>query len=126
MREWMANHAHFFGPRSHFVFHDAGGITPEVRAVLDPWVRADRITVQDVRAEAEFDSYYYGQFLVVNDCLHRYRHAANWTFFFDVDEYLYLPVLTRCSAISQLTRTSPSNKIPCPSSSASTIQARIT
>ncbi|KAK3132320.1 hypothetical protein QOZ80_6AG0519470 [Eleusine coracana subsp. coracana] len=91
IREWLAYHAHFFGPRSHFVLHDAGGISPEVRAVLDPWVRAGRVTVQDIRAQAEYDGYYYNQFLVVNDCLHRYRHAANWTFFFDVDEYIYLP-----------------------------------
>ncbi|KAL5200553.1 hypothetical protein ABZP36_021756 [Zizania latifolia] len=91
MREWLAYHAHFFGPRSHFVLHDAGGVSPEVRAVLDPWVRAGRVTVQDIRAQEEYDGYYYNQFLVVNDCLHRYRHAANWTFFFDVDEYIYLP-----------------------------------
>ncbi|XP_062228769.1 galactan beta-1,4-galactosyltransferase GALS1-like [Phragmites australis] len=91
MREWLAYHAHFFGPRSHFVLHDAGGVSPEVRAVLDPWVRSGRVTVQDIRAQAEYDGYYYNQFLVVNDCLHRYRHAANWTFFFDVDEYIYLP-----------------------------------
>ncbi|XP_044510470.1 galactan beta-1,4-galactosyltransferase GALS1-like [Mangifera indica] len=91
IREWMAYHAWFFGPGSHFVFHDAGGVTPEVRAVLEPWVRAGRATVQDIRAQADFDGYYYNQFLVVNDCLHRYRHAANWTFYFDVDEYIYLP-----------------------------------
>ncbi|XP_011041123.1 PREDICTED: uncharacterized protein LOC105137176 [Populus euphratica] len=90
-REWMAYHAWFFGPRSHFVFHDAGGVSPEVRAALDPWVRAGRATVQDIRGQAEFDGYYYNQFLVVNDCLHRYRYSANWTFFFDVDEYIYLP-----------------------------------
>jgi len=110
MREWVAYHAHFFGPRSHFVLHDAGGISPEVKAVLDPWVRAGRVTVQDIRAQAEYDGYYYNQFLVVNDCLHRYRHAANWTFFFDVDEYLYLPngrklneVLDQLSGYSQFT-----------------------
>ncbi|EPS59182.1 hypothetical protein M569_15627, partial [Genlisea aurea] len=91
MREWMAYHAWFFGSRSHFVFHDAGGISPEVMAVLDPWLKAGRVTVQDIRAQAEYDGYYYNQFLVVNDCLHRYRHAANWTFYFDVDEYIYLP-----------------------------------
>ncbi|KAE8771481.1 Galactan beta-1,4-galactosyltransferase GALS1 [Hordeum vulgare] len=91
MREWLAYHAHFFGPRSHFVLHDAGGVSPAVRAVLDPWVRAGRVTLQDIRAQAEYDGYYYNQFLVVNDCLHRHRHAANWTFFFDVDEYIYLP-----------------------------------
>ena len=91
IREWMAYHAYFFGPRSHFVFHDAGGVGPEVRAVLAPWVRAGRATIQDIRAQDEYDGYYYNQFLVVNDCLHRYKHAANWTFFFDVDEYIYLP-----------------------------------
>ncbi|OVA01053.1 protein of unknown function DUF23 [Macleaya cordata] len=91
VREWIAYHAWFFGPKSHFVFHDAGGVGPEVRAVLDPWVRAGRATVQDIRDQAEFDGYYYNQFLIVNDCLHRYRHAANWTFYFDVDEYIYLP-----------------------------------
>ncbi|CAA0806968.1 Domain of unknown function (DUF23 [Striga hermonthica] len=91
IREWVAYHAWFFGPSSHFVFHDAGGVSAEVRAVLEPWVRAGRVTLQDIRAQAEYDGYYYNQFLVVNDCLHRYRHAANWTFYFDVDEYLYLP-----------------------------------
>ncbi|GKV33341.1 hypothetical protein SLEP1_g41864 [Rubroshorea leprosula] len=91
MREWMAYHAWFFGPSSHFVFHDTGGVTPEVKAVLEPWVRAGRVTVQDISAQAEFDGYYYNQFLIVNDCLHRYRHTANWTFYFDVDEYIYLP-----------------------------------
>ncbi|KAG8377181.1 hypothetical protein BUALT_Bualt08G0001400 [Buddleja alternifolia] len=91
MREWMAYHAWFFGGSSHFVFHDAGGVSTEVRAVLEPWIRAGRVTLQDIRGQAEYDGYYYNQFLVVNDCLHRYRHAANWTFFFDVDEYIYLP-----------------------------------
>ncbi|GAB2281031.1 Galactan beta-1,4-galactosyltransferase gals1 [Dionaea muscipula] len=109
-REWMAYHAWFFGPRSHFVFHDAGGVSPEVRAALEPWVAAGRATVQDIRAQEEFDGYYYNQFLVVNDCLHRYRFAANWTFFFDVDEYIYLPdgrsleaVLNELSEYTQFT-----------------------
>ncbi|XP_051199208.1 galactan beta-1,4-galactosyltransferase GALS1 [Lolium perenne] len=91
VREWMAYHARFFGPRSHFVFHDAGGVGPAVRAVLEPWVRAGRATLQDVRAQAEYDGWYHNQFLVVNDCLHRHRYAAKWTFFFDVDEYIFLP-----------------------------------
>ncbi|KAL5980072.1 Galactan beta-1,4-galactosyltransferase gals1 [Asimina triloba] len=91
IREWMAYHAFFFGTSSHFVFHDAGGVSQAVRAALEPWVRAGRATVQDIRGQAEYDGYYYNQFLVVNDCLHRYRHAANWTFYFDVDEYIFVP-----------------------------------
>lgn len=73
------------------MFHDAGGVSAEVKAVLEPWERAGRVTIQDIKEQDDYDGYYYNQFLVVNDCLHRYRHAANWTFFFDVDEYIYLP-----------------------------------
>jgi len=28
---------------------------------------------------------------VVNDCLHRYRFMAKWIFFFDVDEFIFVP-----------------------------------
>lgn len=121
IREWMAYHAWFFGSKSHFVFHDAGGVSPEVRAVLDPWVRAGRATVQDIRAQSEFDGYYYNQFLVVNDCLHRYRYSANWTFYFDVDEYIYLPdgntlesVLSELSRYTQFTiEQNPMSSVLC-------------
>ncbi|XP_074273608.1 galactan beta-1,4-galactosyltransferase GALS1 isoform X2 [Silene latifolia] len=91
IREWMAYHAWLFGPKSHFVFHDAGGVTDEVRAVLEPWIKLGRATLQDIREQEKYDGYYYNQFLVVNDCLHRYRFDAKWTFFYDVDEYIFLP-----------------------------------
>eukprot|EP00249_Psilotum_nudum_P006738 c20015_g1_i1 orf=220-1755(-) len=90
IREWMAYHVRLFGQRSHFVFHDAGGVHPGVRKVLDPWRKAGFVTVQDIRQQEQFDAYYYNQFLIVNDCLHRTRFLSKWTFFFDVDEYLYL------------------------------------
>ncbi|KAF2569349.1 hypothetical protein F2Q70_00025178 [Brassica cretica] len=121
MREWMAYHAWFFGDRSHFVFHDAGGVSPEVREVLEPWIRAGRVTLQDIRDQSEYDGYYYNQFLIVNDCLHRYRHAARWTFFFDVDEYIYLPdgntleaVLNEFSRYTQFTiEQNPMSNVLC-------------
>lgn len=121
IREWMAYHAWFFGPKSHFVFHDAGGVSPEVRAVLEPWVRDGRVTVQDIIGQTEYDGYYYNQFLIVNDCLHRYRHAANWTFYFDVDEYIYLPegntlesVLEELSEYTQFTiEQNPMSSVLC-------------
>ncbi|MCO5569334.1 hypothetical protein L7F22_023046 [Adiantum nelumboides] len=95
MREWMAYHAWLFGPKSHFVFHDAGGMHAEVRAVLEPWQRLGYVSVQNVTRQAEFDAYYYNQFLINNDCLHRTKFLANWTFFFDVDEFIYIaPHLT--------------------------------
>ncbi|KAH7288422.1 hypothetical protein KP509_31G026200 [Ceratopteris richardii] len=91
IREWLAYHTRLMGPRSHFVFHDAGGVSQGVRKVLLAWQALGYVTLHDIREQAKFDGYYYNQFLVVNDCLHRTRFLAKWTFFFDVDEYLYIP-----------------------------------
>ncbi|CAN7070915.1 unnamed protein product [Brassica oleracea var. botrytis] len=91
VREWIAYHARFFGDRSHFVLHDAGGIHGDVFEVLRPWIELGRVTVHDIRDQERFDGYYHNQFMVVNDCLHRYRFAAKWVFFFDVDEFMYVP-----------------------------------
>nr|DAD44117.1 TPA_asm: hypothetical protein HUJ06_002347 [Nelumbo nucifera] len=91
VREWIAYHVRLFGPKSHFVIHDAGGIHPGVLEVLKPWMEKGYVTLQDIREQERFDGYYHNQFLVVNDCLHRYRFMAKWMFFFDVDEYVYVP-----------------------------------
>ncbi|XP_031496794.1 galactan beta-1,4-galactosyltransferase GALS2-like [Nymphaea colorata] len=91
IREWLAYHVKLFGKKSHFVIHDAGGIHPEVLRVFEPWVEAGYVTLQDIRAQEKFDGYYHNQFLVVNDCLHRYRFSAKWIFYFDVDEYIFVP-----------------------------------
>ncbi|KAL6984271.1 hypothetical protein U1Q18_017648 [Sarracenia purpurea var. burkii] len=91
IREWMAYHVRLFGERSHFVIHDAGGVHPAVMEVLKPWMEKGYVTLNDIRQEERFDGYYHNQFLVINDCLHRYRFDARWMFFFDVDEFIYVP-----------------------------------
>lgn len=90
VKEWIAYHIKLFGERPHLVFHDAGGMHEGVRAVLEPWRKLGYITVQNIKQQAHYDGYYYNQFLVLNDCLHRTRFLATWTFFFDVDEYIYI------------------------------------
>ncbi|KAI7730274.1 hypothetical protein M8C21_003016 [Ambrosia artemisiifolia] len=91
VREWISYHVNFFGEKSHFVIYDAGGVHPEVREVLRPWIEIGYVTLQDVTEEERFDGYYHNQFLIVNDCLHRYRFMTKWMFFFDVDEFIYVP-----------------------------------
>lgn len=110
MREWIAYHVRLFGERSHFVIHDAGGVHEEVLEVLKPWMDLGYVTLQDIRDQERFDGYYHNQFSVVNDCLHRYKFMAKWMFFFDVDEYIYVPskktiksVLDSLSEFSQFT-----------------------
>ncbi|KAJ4880961.1 hypothetical protein Rs2_38016 [Raphanus sativus] len=101
VREWIAYHARFFGERSHFVLHDAGGIHGDVFEVLRPWIELGRVTVHDIRGQERFDGYYHNQFMVVNDCLHRYRFAAKWMFFFDVDEFMYVPEKETISSVME-------------------------
>ncbi|XP_043698546.1 galactan beta-1,4-galactosyltransferase GALS3-like [Telopea speciosissima] len=90
-REWIAYHVKLFGKKSHFVIHDAGGVHPGVLEVLKPWIEKGYVTLQDIREQERFDGYYHNQFLIVNDCLHRYKFMAKWMFFFDVDEFIYMP-----------------------------------
>lgn len=90
VREWIAYHVKFFGSKSHFVIYDAGGVHMEVMEVLKPWIEKGVVTLHDVREQEKFDGYYHNQFLVVNDCLFRYKHDAKWMFFFDVDEFMYV------------------------------------
>jgi hypothetical protein len=99
MREWLAYHAFFLGENSHFIFHDAGGFHPDVWTILEPWIKKGRVSVQNIRQQEIYDAYYHNQFLVVNDCLFRSRFMANWTFFFDIDEYLHVPISTSLSKI---------------------------
>ncbi|XP_010481723.1 PREDICTED: galactan beta-1,4-galactosyltransferase GALS2-like [Camelina sativa] len=101
IREWVAYHVRFFGERSHFVLHDAGGISEEVFEVLKPWIELGRVTVHDTREQERFDGYYHNQFMVVNDCLHRYRYMAKWVFFFDVDEFVYVPAKETISSVME-------------------------
>ncbi|KAH8522307.1 hypothetical protein Peur_040840 [Populus x canadensis] len=91
VREWIAYHVRLFGKRSHFVIHDAGGVHEEVLEVLKPWMELGYVTLQDIREQERFDGYYHNQFMVVNDCLHRYKFMTKWMFFFDVDEYIHVP-----------------------------------
>ncbi|KAF7840264.1 galactan beta-1,4-galactosyltransferase GALS3-like [Senna tora] len=110
VREWIAYHVRLFGPRSHFVIHDAGGVHEQVLEVLKPWMELGYVTLQDIRDQERFDGYYHNQFMVVNDCLHRYKFMTKWMFFFDVDEFIYVPpkntiktVLDSLSEYSQFT-----------------------
>uniref|UniRef100_A0A0D9WS97 Glycosyltransferase family 92 protein n=1 Tax=Leersia perrieri TaxID=77586 RepID=A0A0D9WS97_9ORYZ len=99
-------HAYYGQSPSKFerivVLEESPGASPLAAFTLSPRPKYDYLycgsslygnlsASRDVRAQAEYDGWYHNQFLVVNDCLHRHRHSAKWTFFFDVDEYIYLP-----------------------------------
>ncbi|CAH9089522.1 unnamed protein product [Cuscuta epithymum] len=99
IREWLAYHVRFFGKKAHFVIQDAGGVHPAVMEVLRPWMELGYVTLQDIREEERFDGFYHNQFLVLNDCLHKYRFSAKWMFFFDVDEFIFVPKKSSLPAV---------------------------
>ncbi|KAF3622840.1 hypothetical protein FXO38_31073 [Capsicum annuum] len=76
VREWLAFHIRLFGEKSHFVIHDAGGVHDGVMEVLKPWMDKGYVTLQDIREQERFDGY---------------RFQAKWMFFFDVDEFIFVP-----------------------------------
>lgn len=90
VREWVAYHTYVFGNRSHFILYDAGGFHDDVQKVLEPWVKLGRVTVQNIQQIEMYPAYYHHQHTVVNDCLMKSQFLANWTFFFDMDEYLFV------------------------------------
>ncbi|KAL5577944.1 hypothetical protein UlMin_019643 [Ulmus minor] len=90
IREWLAYHVWLFGPKSHFVIYDSGGIHEEVMEVVKPWMELGYVSLHDIRDEERFDGFYHNQVMVLNDCLHRYKFMAKWMFFFDVDEFVYV------------------------------------
>lgn len=90
IREWVAYHALLFGPRAHFLFHDAGGLDADVYRVLRPWIELGRVSVQNLQLLEVYQGRSHHQFTMLNDCMFRAQTLSNWTFFFDVDEYLYL------------------------------------
>lgn len=91
IREWMAYHAMVFGNRTHFLFHDAGGMSADVLAVLQPWIELGWVSVQNLQLLEVYEGRSHHQFTMLNDCMLRAQTLSNWTFFFDVDEYLYVP-----------------------------------
>ncbi|CAM6127707.1 unnamed protein product [Calypogeia fissa] len=90
VREWIAWHARIFGPRSHFILYDGGGLHDDVRKILAPWVKLGRVSIMNYRQEARYDAHYHSQAVVLNDCLMQAKRLAEWAFFFDIDEYLYV------------------------------------
>ena len=91
IREWIAYHAYVFGEKTLFIFQDGGGIHDDVYRVLKPWIGLGRVRVENLRRAEVYEGYYHHQFTMLNDCMLRSQTLANWTFFFDVDEFLYIP-----------------------------------
>ncbi|KAK2654385.1 hypothetical protein Ddye_014241 [Dipteronia dyeriana] len=65
LRSRPSQHLHHQRPSASSSQSRVSPDCPEVRVVLEAWIRAGRATLQNIRALAAFVRYYYNQFLVV-------------------------------------------------------------
>jgi hypothetical protein len=71
-------------------------ITPEIKQIIDLYQKSG-IDIQTVTwpflnsQKAEFQFYYAGQIISINDCFHRARAQAEFAAAVDLDELIYLP-----------------------------------
>jgi len=66
-------------------------VSEEVFEVLKPWMERGWVSVQDLKELEVYEGRSHHQFTMLNDCMLRAQRMSNWTFFFDVDEYLFVP-----------------------------------
>lgn len=91
---WLTYHYNLYEGlegKVRFFFYNVGGLHPEGRRLLDPFIQAGVIEVIDALDEWYYPAHYHNQVMFINDCLHRTRYLAQWTLFHDFDEFLYIP-----------------------------------
>lgn len=61
VRHWLVYHLSIMDGHAHFFFYNAGGITQEGRAMLDPFVKAGIVTITNVIDDQLYPTWYRAQ-----------------------------------------------------------------
>ncbi|KAJ7515365.1 hypothetical protein O6H91_22G011600 [Diphasiastrum complanatum] len=104
---WLVYHHYFWKAKAHFIFYNVGGLQDHHYQLLAPWVKAGYLTIINAIDQREYPSWYHNQLLLANDCLHRTRFLASWTFFHDLDEFLHIPPPTNLLSLLSEHRDAP-------------------
>ncbi|KAJ7551430.1 hypothetical protein O6H91_06G015200 [Diphasiastrum complanatum] len=89
--QWLMYYHYLWKEKAHFFFYNVGGLGDSHRRVLDPFLKGGYLTIIDAVDQNIFPSWYHNQLLFINDCLHMTRYLSSWTFFHDMDEFLFVP-----------------------------------
>ncbi|BFI40389.1 hypothetical protein MPTK2_7g09030 [Marchantia polymorpha subsp. ruderalis] len=87
---WLVYHHHLWRGEAHFMFYNVGGLRENHRYLFQKFIDAGLLTITDTLDEDLYPAWWHNRLLFINDCLHRSRFLAEWVFFFDFDEYLYV------------------------------------
>lgn len=74
----------------HFVLYDAGTANTEFWRIFEPDLKSGVVEVTDFREVLQYESWYYGQLLGIQDCIYRLRFSSKWVLMADIDEYLWV------------------------------------
>ncbi|KAJ7518516.1 hypothetical protein O6H91_21G072400 [Diphasiastrum complanatum] len=104
---WLVYHHYLWKGKEHFFFYNVGGLQDHHHRLLDPWVKSGYLTIIDASDQGQYPSWYHNQLMLANDCLHRTRFLASWTFFHDLDEFLHIPPPRSLSSLLSRYRDKP-------------------
>ncbi|CAI5476141.1 unnamed protein product [Closterium sp. Yama58-4] len=88
VHQWMDLHIRM--GVDHYVLYDVGGVDLQLRSVLQPFLEGGIVEVTDFRDVVNYESWYYGQVMIVNDCVYRFRRLSKWLMYLDFDEFIFI------------------------------------
>ncbi|CAI5531391.1 unnamed protein product [Closterium sp. Naga37s-1] len=74
----------------HFSLYDVGGVDPQLRALIKPLLDGGIAEITDFRDLVNYESWYHGQVMIVNECVHRFRRLSKWIMYLDFDEFMFI------------------------------------
>ncbi|CAI5517968.1 unnamed protein product, partial [Closterium sp. Naga37s-1] len=86
--QWMDLHIRM--GVDHFSLNDVGGVDPQLRTLIAPLLDEGIVEITDFRDLLNYEVWYDGQVMMVNDCVYRFRHLSKWIMYLDFDEYMFI------------------------------------
>ncbi|CAI5476140.1 unnamed protein product [Closterium sp. Yama58-4] len=74
----------------HFSLYDVGGVDPQLRTLIAPLLDGGIAEITDFHDLVNYESWYHGQVMIVNECLYRFRRLSKWIMYLDFDEFMFI------------------------------------
>ncbi|CAI6008238.1 unnamed protein product [Closterium sp. NIES-65] len=86
--QWMDLHIRM--GVDHFSLYDVGGVDPQLRTLIAPLLDGGIAEVTDFRNLVNYESWYHGQVMILNECVYRFRRLSKWIMYLDFDEFMFI------------------------------------
>ncbi|GJP54818.1 hypothetical protein CLOM_g13855, partial [Closterium sp. NIES-68] len=86
--QWMDVHIRM--GVDHYAMYDVGGVDDHLRTAIQPFLDGGIADITDFREVVNYESWYHGQVMIVNDCVYRFRPLSKWIMYLDYDEFIFI------------------------------------